>query len=276
MKNLIRVLLAGVLVIGGASIASATAYDWHFPVQDDMDSPTTIDLAPSGTDYQFVMNNPSTHQPELWGFTDPSQLTFHTDTKTIDINGLDIMDTGHLTEALADLQTNIDTGDATLNSAITTTNTNLSTTNSTLSTHISNESTTNSIQNQNILNLTSSLATTSFIYYNNVATTTSRRMVFNGTTSGGTVVFYLTTDGTSSGTPICKNGNIGHVNVIANDPSNTFGIGWALTNSNKTLTITANVRSFSATTILGISVLGSSSLTAAANGTDISAMVICN
>lgn len=106
-------------------------------------------------------------------------------------------------------------------------------------------------------------------------TTTSKLITFSGTTTSGTSTFYLTNDGTSGGAALCSV-TPDHVNVIVNDPSNTFGVGYAVTNSNKTLTITVNARSFSATTILGIGVLGSSSLTAAENGTAVSVLVACH
>lgn len=113
------------------------------------------------------------------------------------------------------------------------------------------------------------------VYYNNTAQATSTEVMFSTTTSSGTAVMYLTTDGTPTGPALCPN-TIQHVNVFVDDASNTYGLSKTMSNSNKTLTVTANVRSFSSTTILGISVLGSSSLGAAANGTQIMAKVDCN
>lgn len=111
--------------------------------------------------------------------------------------------------------------------------------------------------------------------HNGSVQTSAKLLSFSGTTTGGTMAVHLTTDGTSGASAVCT-GAPQHVNVIANDPSNTFGLGWALSNSNKTLTVTANVRSFSATTILGIPVLGSSSLAAAPNGTPVNVSVLCS
>lgn len=113
-------------------------------------------------------------------------------------------------------------------------------------------------------------------YYNNGSKLTAAKVLaYSTTTTSGSAVVYLTSNGLSGGTALCPN-SINHVNLIANDSGNTLGLGWALTNSNKTLTITANVRSFTSTTVLGISVLGSSSLAAAANGTSIGVLVYCN
>lgn len=113
-------------------------------------------------------------------------------------------------------------------------------------------------------------------YWNNGSSvSTVKHLSFSGTTTAGITTFYLTNDGTISGTALCSNAPT-EVKVTVNDPSNTFGVGYAITNSNKTLTITANVRSFTSTSILGITVLGTSAISAATNGTPILASVDCN
>lgn len=114
---------------------------------------------------------------------------------------------------------------------------------------------------------------TPFAFDNGTAIYGEKWLFFNGTTTSGAKTFYLTDDGTSTGNPMCN--AVDHVNITANDPSNTFGLGYSVTNSNKNLTLSLNTRSFASTTILGISVLGSSSLTAAPNGTAVSALVLC-
>lgn len=122
---------------------------------------------------------------------------------------------------------------------------------------------------------TPSQLTPTDVYYNGAKQASSKRLTFATTTLTGTAVVYLTSNGLVGGTALCPN-TILHANVIANDSSNTFGLGWAITNSNKTLTVTANVRSFTSTTVLGISVLGSSAISAAPNGTSILVAVDCN
>lgn len=113
------------------------------------------------------------------------------------------------------------------------------------------------------------------VYYNGSVSTGSKVLTFATTTLSGAATVYLTDNGLASGNALCS-GTIEHVNLTANDSGNTFGLGYTVTNSNKTLTITANVRSFSSTTILGISVLGGSSLAAATNGTSLGVLVVCN
>lgn len=61
------------------------------------------------------------------------------------------------------------------------------------------------------------------------------------TISSGTAVFYLTADGTSTGTALFPNGYIaGSVNLFVSDASNSYQILSTLSNSNKTLTATVN------------------------------------
>lgn len=65
---------------------------------------------------------------------------------------------------------------------------------------------------------------------------------FNHATVGsGVAIFQLTTDGLSTGTSICSNGVIAD-SVIPNvsDATASYQMSWAFSNSNKTLTITAN------------------------------------
>lgn len=59
--------------------------------------------------------------------------------------------------------------------------------------------------------------------------------------SSGVAVFQLTSDGTSSGAALFPNGVIvDSVNVSVNDATAAYQMSWVFTNSNKTLTITAN------------------------------------
>lgn len=113
-------------------------------------------------------------------------------------------------------------------------------------------------------------------YWHNGETQVSyKHMTFSGTTTSGSKVFYLTDDGTVNGNALCSSAPR-HIDVSANDPGNTFGLGYVVSNSNKTMTITANVRTFTSIPLLGQSVLISTSLTAAPNGTAVSAAVDCN
>lgn len=75
--------------------------------------------------------------------------------------------------------------------------------------------------------------------------TTARSGAFpvfkNATVSGGTAVFYLTTDGTANGTALFPNGIISDsIDVEVNDATASYQMSYALSNGNKTLTVTAN------------------------------------
>lgn len=63
----------------------------------------------------------------------------------------------------------------------------------------------------------------------------------SATVASGVAVVNLTSDGTSGGTSLCPNGVIqDSVSIIFNDSTSSFQQSWAFSNSNKTLTITAN------------------------------------
>lgn len=63
----------------------------------------------------------------------------------------------------------------------------------------------------------------------------------SATVSSGTAVVYLTADGTSGGTTLCPNGVIADsVSPVVSDATASYQMSWAFTNSNKTLTVTAN------------------------------------
>lgn len=86
-------------------------------------------------------------------------------------------------------------------------------------------------------------------------TTPSQGIAYEGTTqranpfpifksasvSTGTAVMYLTADNTSGGTTVCPNGVItDSVNAFVSDAAASYQMSYAFTNSNKTLTVTAN------------------------------------
>lgn len=63
----------------------------------------------------------------------------------------------------------------------------------------------------------------------------------SATVSSGTVVFNMTSDGTSGGTALFPNGVIqDSVNLTVNDATAAYQMSWVWSNSNKTLTVTAN------------------------------------
>lgn len=83
--------------------------------------------------------------------------------------------------------------------------------------------------------------TSSKIYFGNTLQTAPIFYTKSATVASGVAVFYLTTDGTSTGTAIFPNGpNMDSVNAFVSDATASYQMGYALTNSNKTLTVTAN------------------------------------
>lgn len=87
------------------------------------------------------------------------------------------------------------------------------------------------------------LATTPVIQaYEGTTQRTGTFPIFKSVTvSGGTAVFNLTSDGTSGGTALFPNGVIADsVNATVSDATASYQMSWAFSNSNKTLTVTAN------------------------------------
>lgn len=74
--------------------------------------------------------------------------------------------------------------------------------------------------------------------------TTLKNNVFpifkNATVSSGTAVFHLTADGTSGGTALCSEVFADSIQVIVSDATASYQMSWALSNSDKTVTVTAN------------------------------------
>lgn len=63
----------------------------------------------------------------------------------------------------------------------------------------------------------------------------------SATVSSGVAIFHLTSDGTSSGTALFPNGPIADsVNAFVSDATASYQMSYAFSNSNKTLTVTAN------------------------------------
>lgn len=63
----------------------------------------------------------------------------------------------------------------------------------------------------------------------------------SATVSSGVVVFNITSDGTSGGTALFPNGPImDSIQLSVNDATAAYQMSWAWSNSNKTLTVTAN------------------------------------
>lgn len=78
--------------------------------------------------------------------------------------------------------------------------------------------------------------------YDNITQKTGAFPVYkSGSIASGSLALHFTADGTSTGTALFPNGPITNsVNVIFNDATSSYQCSWAWSNSNKTLTITAN------------------------------------
>lgn len=85
----------------------------------------------------------------------------------------------------------------------------------------------------------------------------------SGSTTTGTSVVYLTTNGLVGGTPIFASVSYVHLDLVSNDPN----LGKSYTLSGVTLTITITKQTFTGITLLSTPILGSVTLLAAPNGT---------
>lgn len=88
------------------------------------------------------------------------------------------------------------------------------------------------------------------------------------TVASGVAVYQLTADNTSTGTALCSTPIAASVQPIVNDATSSYQMGWAFSNSNKTLTVTTN--NFTTANILS-GILGQSP----ANGKVVNLSVAC-
>lgn len=95
----------------------------------------------------------------------------------------------------------------------------------------------------------------------------------SGTTTSGSITFYLTQDATASTTALFTQEPMVMIRDI-NDSNGLYGKGWSMSGDYKSLTITVTRQAFTGITVLGIPVLGSVTLSAAVNGTEVSIYAI--
>lgn len=77
--------------------------------------------------------------------------------------------------------------------------------------------------------------------YNGTTQRTAFPFFQSATVASGVAVYQLTADGTSTGAPLFPNGIItSSINTFVSDATASYQMSYALTNSNKTLTVTAN------------------------------------
>lgn len=289
MKKILVPVLALALVVisaGGAQYAHAAAYDVNFNLKDSSDTPYTYPLNISGNpSNEIFAYDQSTNKPVA--FTLSGGLVF--DGTALSISGAPESSVANLNGDMNDIRTSI--------TALAASTTVLG--NSLAATQVTDEAA-ETDREARLETVEFQLATTSnarlvtttsngFMraadkskldslssvqtWYNGSLATSSKHVTFTGTVSSGTVVFYLTNDGTSSGTALCSAAPV--VLATVDDPSDTFGVGKAITNSNKTLTITVNARTFTTGLAGLLSVVTGTSLAPAANGTPVAVSVDC-
>lgn len=79
------------------------------------------------------------------------------------------------------------------------------------------------------------------VYFGTTLKTVPIFYTASATVASGVAVFQLTADGTSTGTALFPNGpNTDSLNIFVSDATASYQMSYALTNSNKTLTVTAN------------------------------------
>lgn len=79
------------------------------------------------------------------------------------------------------------------------------------------------------------------VYFGTTLKTAPIFYTASATVASGVAVFQLTADGTSTGTALFPNGpNTDSLNIFVSDATASYQMSYALTNSNKTLTVTAN------------------------------------
>lgn len=101
------------------------------------------------------------------------------------------------------------------------------------------------------------------VYFGSTKQTTPKFYANSATVASGVAVFQMTTDGTSTGSAIFTTPNLASLNYYVNDATASYQVSAALSNSNKTLTLTTN-KLTTANILSGI--LGQ----AAANGASVS------
>lgn len=120
-----------------------------------------------------------------------------------------------------------------------------------------------------VTNLTTDLANRPTMYAGATLKSSAKMIVKHATVASGVAVFYLTSDETSGGSALCTNVYDDSINVFVNDATSSYQMSYALTNANKTLTVTTNKLS-TANILTGI--LGQS----AANGAVVKLQVSCD
>lgn len=251
IKKVYAFAIGSVLLFGGAGVAFATTpQDMQVVVDNDIGPATTLTPGlpnPGDGLCYFLGFEPSNHNPSM--IAGNSGITC--DGNVFNVDNIDQTHVTGLSTSLNNIRTSISTNAIYLASATSTLAT-LSATVAALSFNSitaflgNNASTTPYIATTSQNGL---MASTSVSKMNTIGTayegTTLRTGAFpifkSATVGSGIAVFNLTADGTSGGTALCTNGVIqDSVQYVVNDATAAYQMGWAFTNSNKTLTFTSN------------------------------------
>lgn len=111
-----------------------------------------------------------------------------------------------------------------------------------------------------------------WMLYQDVNSSVKTPLTYDITLTSGSFIKYLTTDGTSTGAPLFT--TFKSAFVVTNDDGFNDSAKVVMSNSNKTATITAKRLTFTGVTVVGIAVLGSTSMVAVPNGTVVKLIVI--
>lgn len=133
MKKYLGTLLAFLLVLGGASMASAAANDYHFSKQDGSNMATTTDAAPSQYVTSFLAND-ITHGGPAFYYTDGVSLVFDDINHNFSVGVIQPTQVAGLADNLVSLSSSISSLSSTESSDVST----LSSLTSSLQTQINN------------------------------------------------------------------------------------------------------------------------------------------
>lgn len=257
MKKVLSVLVGATVLLGFAGAALAYTPLSYQVNYTDSGGPQTSNLSPvfSGTG-QLFSTDPTTGEIKLINIEAGSGFV---DTGTgLAINGLIsdkviAPDGNPLAYYITNEMPNIYASTSTVNSNFTTLSSWISSlgTPFNVSTFMSSEATSSLYLASTTANgfmsatmaakLTALNASTSISYEGTTQRVNSFPIFKSVTVSSGTAVFNMTSDGTSGGTTLCPNGVIqDSVNPLVNDATASYQMSWTWSNSNKTLTVTAN------------------------------------
>lgn len=247
--NLKKVFL-GVLVvialvgISETSVVHAAPFDWRIFFRDSDDLMDTDSQVPSALTNKFAVlgQRYSGEGAASWYYLKSNQFTTQTAPSgygnnnyevSIDLSNMNYHDLGTLSDAM---DAKVDTS-RTVNGHALTSNVTVTKSDITLGNvdNTSDASKPISTATQTTLDLKSRA-------YEGTTLRSNTFPIFkNATVASGTAVFHLTVDGTSGGAALCPTGIIADsINPIVSDATASFQMSWALSNANKTVTVTTN------------------------------------